>query len=116
MFFTDTTIENIINELSKIDSATEKVIQTGNEEKEDYNTYIAEQTRKFDKDIETSSNLELSKYEDSLRTEARKKLDTFTNDIDKEKSRIQSAYDTHKDEWASEIFNRLINTGKGDNI
>lgn len=108
MIITDNSIESIINELSKIDSATEKVISTGQNEKNEYNDSIIKKTKEFDKSIEDASAKELDDFENSLRSDAEKKLENVTSEVELEKEKLNKAFDNNKSVWAKSIFEQII--------
>lgn len=104
----DTQIEQMITELSKIDSATENIFVQTEKEKEQYAADLKKKTEKFNKELEDDIQNQLSLYESELIKENNIFIEKLQKDTESSIKKMELSYNKHHTEWAKSIVNTLL--------
>lgn len=100
-------VEQVISELSKIHSATEKVINSAVNEKDDYAKEIEQKTKAFDDDLEKKLQNNLDQYKVQLKQDNDKILAGQLEDTKKLLANLDESFEKQHTSIAKNIFTEI---------
>lgn len=101
-------VDQVIEELSKIDLATEKVLTMADMEKDNYSKEIDEKIKQYDKSLEVNMSKRLEEYRNKIESENNNILKQYRQDTLNLLDKLDESFKNNHTKWASEIFNNLI--------
>ncbi len=101
-------LNSIIDQLAEIDSASARIMQKAQVEKSKYAEQIQLKKQEFDDDLQKKIDLEVEafKKEEDLRDQ--QEIDKCRQECEEEVARLDQRFLDHGDEWADEIFQRIL--------
>ncbi|MDE7156952.1 MAG: hypothetical protein K2O02_03210 [Lachnospiraceae bacterium] len=101
-------VNQVIEELSKIDSATEQVILSAENEKEDYSAAIESWKKEYEDSLINNMNQNIESYKLKIQSHNQRVLQQYRTETEALLSKLDAAYQENHSEWANEIFKKLI--------
>ena len=101
-------INNIIEQLAEIDSASAKIMQKAGKEKSQYAEYIHQQKQQFDDLLQKKIDEEIKDFQESMDCQNKEQIAQFRTTCDNDIAKLKQMYDENKDNWANEIFSNII--------
>ncbi len=101
-------VNQVIEELSKIDSATEQVILSAESEKEKYSAAIESWKKEYDDYLINNMNENIESYKLKIQSHNQRVLQQYRTETEALLSKLDSAYEENHSQWANEILKKLI--------
>lgn len=101
-------VNQVIEELSKIDSATEQVILSAENEKEDYSAAIESWKKEYEDYLTDHMNQNIESYKLKIQSHNQRVLQQYRTETEALLSKLDAAYQENHSQWANEIFKKLI--------
>lgn len=101
-------VKQVIEELSKIDSATERVILSAENEKEEYAAANESRKKEYEDSLMKKMNQKIESYKTTIQSDNQQILKQYRTETENMLSKLDAAYQQNHTNWAVEIFNRLI--------
>lgn len=101
-------IEQVISELSKIDSAGQSILDSAKAENENYEQKIAHEKELFASNLKKDLEEYLDSYRQNLESENIKIIEQLRSDTEHEIHQLEDAFEKEHTAIAMEIFNSLI--------
>lgn len=104
----DNKIDQVIANLSKIESTAVNVKQEAEKEKANYNKQIEEKIKAFDEKLAEETKKELEELSESLESKHQKELTEMRANILEDVAVIEKNFNEKHQVWAKEIFEQII--------
>lgn len=101
-------VNQVIEELSKIDDATENLILSADEEKREYAAIIESRKKEFEEALITKMNLSIDAYKTRVKAENEKVLKQYRQETESLLNKQEASYEKNHTQWAKNIFHSLI--------
>lgn len=101
-------MEYVLAELSKIETAAEKMQLESDREKEEYAKLMEDKIREFDEKLIKETDENLANLKDSLEQKKKEELSAMREDILKQTSKIEKTYEENADKWVKDIVDNII--------
>lgn len=101
-------INQIINQLAEIDSASAKIMQQSQNEKARYAEYINQQKQQFDDNLQKDIDAAVSECEKQLDKESQAEIEKCRIDCDNDLKKLNDMFTANGSDWANNIFNHII--------
>ena len=101
-------VNQVIEELSKIDSATEQVILSAEKEKEDYSAAIESWKKEYEDFLIKNMDENIESYKLKIQSHNQRILQQHRTETEALLSKLDAAYQKNHSQWANEIFKKLI--------
>lgn len=101
-------VNQVIEELSKIDDATENLILSADEEKREYAATIESRKKEFEEALITKMNLSIDAYKTRVKAENEKVLKQYRQETESLLNKQEASYEKNHTQWAKNIFQSLI--------
>lgn len=101
-------IDQVIANLSKIETSASKVQEEAEKEKAEYTQLIESKIKEFDEELNSKTNTELTELSDNLARTQQRELDSMRAAILEDVAHIEEAYNEKHTQWAQEIFEQII--------
>ena len=101
-------VEQVISELSKIESASESILTSADKEKEDYAKEMSEKTESLDRELEENVKKHIEEFKVKLQADNDKILKQMRANTEKDLQKLDDAFKTNHTKMAGDIFAELI--------
>lgn len=101
-------MNQIIEELSKIDSATEQIILSADNEKEEYTTLNETRKKEYEDSLTEKMNQNTESYKTKVQTDNDNLLKQYRAETEAMLSKLDNAYEQDHNKWANQILQKLI--------
>lgn len=101
-------INTIISQLAEIDSASAKIMQETQVEKNKYSEMITSKRQQFDDEIDAKVEAEVSEYKETVLKENEELLAQSKKECAESIEALEKNFEENGDAWATEIFNNII--------
>lgn len=101
-------INKVIAQLSSIETASSKVVESADKEKSDYASLMEKKTQEFDAQLAKDSEALLTKTKETLRQSSIQEFESWKESARQELERIDQAFSLHHEEMAKKIFDQII--------
>lgn len=101
-------INDIIQQLSEIDSASAKIMQDTQEEKAKYAEYINQEKQIYDVALKEEIKNEVDAYKVSLEEQNKLLLAQCKENCKRDIEALNKSFEENGSQWADEIFNTII--------
>lgn len=101
-------VTKVIEELSKIDLATDKVLAGADSAK---NAYLADDQKRrksYEDDLQTSMNARIESYKQKIETEQKQQIQNYRAKTTEELTRLDEEFSKKHTSLAEDIFKQLI--------
>lgn len=103
-----TDINEVIANLTKIDSASAMIMESTKKEKLAYAEEIKQKTKEFDESLNADIDKKVSQLKEELTKTNQQLIDGCKNEAHLALARLDSVYATKHNEWIESIFNNVI--------
>ncbi|MBQ3932258.1 MAG: hypothetical protein II653_00695 [Lachnospiraceae bacterium] len=104
----DLQINQIITELAKIDSATNSIIASVDDEKKSYSDRKAKELAEYDKSLDIRMENELKDFKNAFSKESTERLEHMRMTTESEINSLSQAFEKNHTKLAQDIFKQLI--------
>ena len=101
-------VNQVIEELSKIDSATEQIILSAENEKEDYSSAIESWKKEYEDSLINNMNQNIESYKLKIQSHNQRVLQQYRTETEALLSKLDAAYQENHSAWANEKNKKLI--------
>lgn len=101
-------MDTLIEQLTEIETAASQVLDGAKNQKLQLDQEQQERLDTFDKEADAAIEQELAALQKELAETQEKQLKTLHEEADKAMEKLTAFYDTHHEELADNIFNRII--------
>lgn len=101
-------VDEVINEISKIERAASNIEDESQREKEEYARLIDNKIKEFDERIDKETEENLANLRLKLEEEKRKELTAMRSEIVARTEKMDELYERNKEKWVDEIVQEII--------
>lgn len=101
-------MENIINQLSRIEDKAVQIIEAADNQKKEFALQMEQQTKEFDNQLAADTQKRLQKMQETLNVEKDKELETLKADSLNFQNVLNQKFQQNHTKWAKELLNELI--------
>lgn len=101
-------INEIINDLAKIDNASAMIMESTQKEKHAYAKEIKQKTKDFDEKLLAEIDERVTKLRTSLSEENKRLIEQCKIESNETIQRMDLAFTAHKEEWVNSIFSNIV--------
>ncbi len=101
-------VDEVINEISKIERAASNIEDESQREKEEYARLIDNKIKEFDERIDKETEENLANLRLKLEEDKRKELTAMRSEIVARTEKMDELYERNKEKWVDEIVQEII--------
>lgn len=101
-------VDEVINEISKIERAASNIEDESQREKEEYARLIDNKIKEFDERIDKETEENLANLRLKLEEDKRKELTAMRSEIVARTEKMDELYERNKEKWVNEIVQEII--------
>ncbi|MBQ2982014.1 MAG: hypothetical protein IJD58_07865 [Lachnospiraceae bacterium] len=101
-------VDEVINEISKIERAASNIEDESQREKEEYARLIDNKIKEFDERVDKETEENLANLRLKLEEEKRKELTAMRSEIVARTEKMDELYERNKEKWVDEIVQEII--------
>ena len=101
-------VDEVINEISKIERAASNIEDESQSEKEEYARLIDNKIKEFDERIDKETEENLANLRLKLEEDKRKELTAMRSEIVARTEKMDELYERNKEKWVDEIVQEII--------
>lgn len=101
-------VDEVINEISKIERAASNIEDESQREKEEYARLIDNKIKEFDERIDKETEENLANLRLKLEEEKRKELTAMRSEIVARTEKMDELYERNKEKWVDGIVQEII--------
>ena len=101
-------VDEVINEISKIEQAATNIQEDSENEKEKYAKYIEDKIKEFDERVNKETEENLAKLREKLEEEKRSELSAMRSEIVARTEAMDELYNANHKKWVDEIVYEII--------
>lgn len=101
-------VDEVINEISKIERAASNIEDESQREKEEYAKLIDNKIKEFDERIDKETEENLANLRLKLEEDKRKELTAMRSEIVARTEKMDELYERNKEKWVDEIVQEII--------
>lgn len=101
-------VKQVIEELSKIDSAAEQIILSADNEKEQYTALNESHKKEFEDSLIEKMNQNTESYKTKIQIDNDNLLKQYRAETEAMLSKLDNAYEQNHNKWANQILQKLI--------
>ena len=101
-------VDEVINEISKIERAASNIEDESQREKEEYARLIDNKIKEFDERIDKETEENLANLRLKIEEDKRKELTAMRSEIVARTEKMDELYERNKEKWVDEIVQEII--------
>lgn len=101
-------VNQVIEELSKIDSAAEALILSSDQDKAAYSGATDAKKAEYEDSLKTKMNLNIDAYRTRMQSEHNQILTNYRKETEETLRALDASYQKHHTDWAKKIFQQII--------
>ena len=101
-------VDEVINELSKIEAAAINILSESEREKEEYEMLTNRKIKEFDERADKETEENLKNLQLKLEEEKREEMSKMRSDIGMQTKRMEELFEREHQNWVREIVNGIV--------
>ena len=101
-------VDEVINELSKIEAAAINILSESEREKEEYEMLTNRKIKEFDERVDKETEENLKNLQLKLEEEKREEMSKMRSDIGMQTKRMEELFEREHQNWVREIVNGIV--------
>lgn len=101
-------VDEVINEISKIEQTASNIQEESEREKERYSKYIEDKIKKYDERINKETEENLAQLREKLEEDKRSELSAMRSEIVARTEAMDELYNVNHKEWVDKIVQEII--------
>ena len=102
-------VDEVINELSKIEAAAASISGESEREKEEYEMLTNRRIKEFDERIDKETEENLKNLQIKLEEEKREEMSKMRSDICAQTDKMEELYEREHQNWVRQIVDKIVN-------
>ena len=102
-------VDEVINELSKIEAAAASILGESEREKEEYEMLTNRKIKEFDERIDKETEENLKNLQIKLEEEKREEMSKMRSDICAQTDKMEELYEREHQNWVRQIVDKIVN-------
>ena len=102
-------VDEVINELSKIEAAATNILSESEREKEEYEMLTNRKIKEFDERIDKETEENLKNLQLKLEEEKREEMSKMRSDICAQTDKMEELYEREHQNWVRQIVDKIVN-------
>ena len=101
-------VDEVINELSKIETAAMNILSEAEREKEEYEMLTNRKIKEFDERVDKETEENLKNLQLKLEEEKRQEMSKMRSDIGAQTDKMEALFEKEHQNWVRQIVNDIV--------